>query len=51
MSKDLKEVREGAMRITGKEPSRNGNSQCKGPEAEACLGARGLVSGDLAHST
>lgn len=25
------------MRITEKEPSRNGNSQCKGPEAGVCL--------------
>lgn len=33
MSEDLKEVSERAMRITGKEPCRNGNSQFKDPEA------------------
>lgn len=39
MSEDLKEVREGAMRITGKELSKDGNSQFKDPEAGACLEA------------
>lgn len=33
----------GGMRITEKEPSRNGNSQCKGPEAGACLDTLGSV--------
>lgn len=40
LSEDLKEVREGAMRITEKEPSRNGSSQFKDPEARACLEAQ-----------
>ena len=38
MGKDVKEVRELAMQISGGKSAGSRKSQCKGPEVGACLG-------------